>query len=545
MPVDFDYSTSGIIWDEVSTQLKSMDSVTVALRDFDQSWAELETKDPDLHEALKPLRLALRPLLTGELKQPYHGWDDAAIRALLPEKPVALDEIIDELESILQPDLSFLHEQPDSLTATDARGLGISKAMQRLANRKFRHQAHQEFSEGFQHLALNWLVPFLRVWSGERGALRCEWQHLTIFSKSDRHAAIARAAEFNIFPDATATRESLALRLGISPDEIYVIEQEVPTHNNLKIVQVVGLGKLSKDRSESLQTRVAVLKKALKEKYPGIIFGDWKAHAKENDAKWFVNLRGSNEFQDAPALAGFGVPYQNIGHIQALYQTLTGEFVPLDKENPHEGLQRFINDHVQAEIEQAVGRLRSHLRPNEQLTFIFVGDYDLSFLGGEVEQVEAFQIAPEAATPAQITRWKILEAVRQLRGQGEKVTQQAIAALAEISQPAIAKIATNFGGWKRLSKILLTLLDPFYSGSNNLTDEERWLAQTYLPLLLDEPVEVALQGVSELIQAYGISTFLRVLATTPKTQAKLLALVIQTLPANFQCDLLLLVEGSG
>jgi hypothetical protein len=69
------------------------------------------------------------------------------------------------------------------------------------------------------------------------------------------------------------------------------------------------------------------------------------------------------------------------GHLQALYQTLTGDSAPLDKENPHEGLQRFIQAHVEAEIEQAVGRLRSHIRPEEQLTFIFVGDYDLSFLG--------------------------------------------------------------------------------------------------------------------------------------------------------------------
>ena len=549
MPIDFDYSASGIIWDEVSTQLKPMDSVTVTVQDFDQSWAELETKAPDLHEALKPLRLALRPLLTGELKQPHHGWDDAAIRALLPQKPVNLDEIIDELETILQPDLSFLKEQADSLAATDARGLGISKAMQRLVNREFRRQAHQEFSEGFQHLALNWLVPFLRVWSGERGALRCEWQRLTIFSRSDRHSAIAQSAKFNIFLDATISRERLAMLLGVDPDEIYVVGQEVPNHANLRIIQITGMGKLGKDRSDSLNKRVAALRKGLEEQYPGIVFGDWKCHAEAGDGQWFVNLRGSNEFQNAPAMAVFGIPYQNVGHLQALYQALTGDYAPLDKDNPHEGLQQFVEAHTQAEVEQSVGRLRSHLRPNEQLTFIFVADYDLSFLDLPVEQVEAFQIAPEAGTPAQITRWKILEAVRQLRGQGEKVTQQAIASLAEISQPAIAKIATNFGGWKRLSKILLALLDPFYSGSNNfseLTDEETWTAQTYLPCLLDESQEAAVRDIGAIIEIYGISAFLRILsATTPHTQARLLALVIRALPANFQCELLVLVEGAG
>ena len=133
--------------------------------------------------------------------------------------------------------------------------------------------------------------------------------------------------------------------------------------------------------------------------------------------------------------------------------------------------------------------------------------------------------------------------------QGEKVTQQAIASLAEISQPAIAKIAASFGGWKCLKKILLALLDPLYSSSNNfteLTDEEKWLVQTYLPCLLSETPEVTVQGISEVIQVYGVCPFLRVLtAATPKTQARLLALVIQGLPVSLQSELIVLLEGGG
>jgi hypothetical protein len=543
-PDDFDYSASGIIWDEIGTQLKPMDSVTVTLADFDQTWAELEAKSPELHESLKILRLALRPLLSGELKQPYHGWDDAGIRAILPHKPDNLREIITELEIILQPDLKFLEEQPDSITADEARNVGISKSAQRLVNREFRRQAHQEFSEGFQRLALNWLVPFLKVWNGESGAFRCEWQQMSIFTKCARHAAVAQAAKFNIFLDATINRERLAMLLGVDPSEIYVVGQETPNHANLKIIQVNGLGKLGKDRSDSLEKRIAALRKALEDRYPGIVFGDWKSHGEAGDGQWFVNLRGSNEFQNAPVLAVFGVPYQNIGYLQALYQTLTGEFAPLDKENPHEGLQRFIESHVQAEIEQAVGRLRVHLRPSEQLTFIFVGNYDLGFLGCEVEQVEAFQICPEAGTLAQITRWKILETVRQLRDQEQKITQQAIASVAGISQPLIAKIASLFGGWQSLKKLLLMLLDPLNSDSNNfasLSDEEKWFAQSYLPLVIVQP-ETAIEEVAMVCSIYGVRTFLRILgAATPHTQARLLALLLQAL--SFHTELVVLVEG--
>jgi hypothetical protein len=188
-----------------------------------------------------------------------------------------------------------------------------------------------------------------------------------------------------------------------------------------------------------------------------------------------------------------------------------------------------------------VGRLRAHIRPNEQLTFIFVGDYDLSFLELPVEQIEAFQICPEAGTPAQLTRWKILEAMRSLQNQGEKVTQQAIASLANVSQPLISQIALDFGGWKALRKILLALLDPPYSDSNNfpeLSDEERWMAQTYLPGLLDETPEVAAEEVGLLIHTYGLSAFLPVLiAATPQTQARLLGLILRALPIKLQLEL--------
>jgi hypothetical protein len=50
---------------------------------------------------------------------------------------------------------------------------------------------------------------------------------------------------------------------------------------------------------------------------------------------------------------------------------------------------------------------RSLICPEEQLTFYFVGDYDLRNLGVPAEQVEAFLIAPEAGTAAQSIRWKI------------------------------------------------------------------------------------------------------------------------------------------
>jgi hypothetical protein len=527
-PIDFDYFTSGLFWDEVGTQFKSMDSVDVTLADFDQTWAELETKAPNLHEALKPLRLALRPLLTGDVKQPYHGWDDGSIRALLPSVPDNLSQIINELERVLKPDLSFLKNQPDSVRSS---GQDISKGIHRLINRQFRRFVHEEFSDEFQKLALNWLVPLLKVWSGERGSFRCASTLLTIFTHSSRHASVARAAKFNVFLDATITREHLALLLEVEPNEIYVVEQETPNLGNLRILQVTGMGKLGKDRSESMQDRVAALKKALSERYPGgIAFGDWKTHAEAGDGQWFVNLRGSNEFQTTPTLAVFGVPYQNIGHLQALYQTLTGDSAPLDKQNPHEGLQRFIQAHVEAEIEQAVGRLRSHIRQEEQLTFIFVGDYDLGFLGMPVEQIEAFELCYEAGTPRQKTRWAIWQAYLQLRQQLKDPTDiglNQLARLVGITKGRLSQIAHEFNGWAGLQRCLDLLFNSLYNNPKHplmVNEDVYWLAKEYLPLVLELPPLEALLEVATLIRTQNIEGFKQILvAATLETKSKLLS----------------------
>ena len=415
----------------------------------------------------------------------------------------------------------------------------MSKAQRRVINREFRRLAHEAFNNAFQQLALNWLVPFLKVWNGERGAFRCEWQNLTIFTKSDRHTSVAQAAKFNIFLDATIDRDRLALLLGIDPEEIYVVGQETPNHGNLRLIQITGMGKLGKDRSDSLKDRVAALKKALEERYPGIVFGDWKGHTDAGDGRWFINLRGSNEFQAAPALAVFGIPYQNVGHLQALYQTLTGEFAPLDRENPHSGLQRFIEAHVRAEIEQAVGRLRSHLRPDEQLTFMFVGDYDLNFLGLPVFQVEAFQITPEAGTATQLNGWKIFQAIQHLREANTKVIQKAVEAVTQIGQSTISEFAAKFGGWKRLLKISEVLLNPLNSTSDIfLTDEERVVLGEYFPLVLESPPEELAAEVEFLIQSYGFDRFLMMLASAPlDQQVKMLVRIMCALPGAFQDEL--------
>jgi hypothetical protein len=188
-------------------------------------------------------------------------------------------------------------------------------------------------------------------------------------------------------------------------------------------------------------------------------------------------------------------------------------------------------------------RLRALIRPSSPLTFYFVGDYDLSFLGVPVEQVEAFLITPEAGTAAQITRMKIQEAFGQLMVSGEKITQDKLALEANITQGRLSQIAAEFGGWKVLRKILAALLDGFNSATNNfsgLSEEERWLAQTYLPLVVNE----ALSEIGIAVKAYGVKAFLRILQFSPlPTQVRLLSRIFEVMPEAVRQELREVARG--
>ncbi len=539
MPIEFPYAENGAFWDEAGTLIQPMESVTATLADFERVMGKLATIAPELHSFLKPLALALEPLFNQQLKpDSRYGFDDAAIRALLPQQPENLTQIIQQLEVILKPDFGFIR-QPDSIDFDKS----ISRSMRQLVREHFAQDAYREAATGLSNLLLNWFVPFLRVWNGFPGALRCEYGRLTIFSRSARHTDVIKSLKFNIYLDGTISAERLGRLLDIAPDEILVIEQWYPPRNNLRIVQITGMGKLGKERSNGLKHRVQALRSELLQRHPDIAFGDWKAQAEEGDGQWFVNLRGSNEFQNRSALAVFGIPYQNIGYLQALYQTLTGCYTELTEELALEGLQRFIDAHLEADIEQAMERLRALIRHEEPLTFYFVGDYDLSFLGVPVEQVEAFLITPEAGTAAQITRWKIQEAFGQLTLSGEKITQDKLALEANITQGRLSQIAAEFGGWGVLKKILAALLDGFSSVTNNfsgLSEEERWMAQTYLPLVVNE----ALSEIGIAVKAYGVKGFLRILQFSPQaTQVRLLSRIFEVMPEAVRQELREVARG--
>jgi hypothetical protein len=248
------------------------------------------------------------------------------------------------------------------------------------------------------------------------------------------------------------------------------------------------------------------------------------------DGWWFNDNRSTNAYQNAGVIVAFNTPRSNLGVIQDEYRTL------FDTLN---GFNEYYQNLVKAEIIQLIGRPRAHLNPEKQFTIYLVGtDFDASFLsefGVNVVSVEAFELCPEAGTQIEQTRFRILEAVRQLTNSGvaiASITQQAVAQISGVTQGRISQIASFLGGWKTFKKILAALLG-LYRGVNNLeelSDEEKWLAETYLPLVVNDTHSEVLSEIGITVKAYGVKGFLKILQFSPlPTQIKLLSRILSEL----------------
>lgn len=457
---DYDWSNCGNFWDEAMRTVQPICSIAASLLDLNQVIAELTIYYPEINIQLQPLWMLLRQCLTGEIKQPHHGWNDAALREMLGYPPDNLDEIIARAMEILHPDLKSL------LNTTCLYGVDLNDLPGTLRKR-FGDKSFELTQKIQQDVVLNWFVPFLQIWARQiKGALRIDRGQLLISTRNERHALIALASGWNIYLDATATPEYLSWWMDVDPEDILTIEQEVSSSKNLKIIQVTGLGQVSKNRSDFCQSRVDALRQEFLVRHPDIKFMDFVKFCTDGDGGWFRDSRGSNDFKDLRALATFGIPYQNIGSLEVLYLTLSS--CDFTREDTSEKFQGFVDWATQAEIKQAIGRLRSHNRPMQQVYFYFCADYDLSFLSHEVECVKAADITIEAGSLDEKSWWKVKQSVKELWELGQKVTQTAVEAVSGISQGYISKLASIFcGSWKEWLKIFLSLLNANYTTWNN------------------------------------------------------------------------------
>jgi Primase C terminal 2 (PriCT-2) len=539
--------TVGRIWEEAGTLIQPVREIQLRLKDFDTTVGLLATGlPPEQWSKLQPVLQVLRSLLAQNIKpNSRYGFDDAALRALLPEFPQDLD--VEAIRDILEPNLDFLSDV-DSLDISADKQLQKSAAARFAAKRVIKDSAKQA-GRDFLDLPLYWLPDFLEAWKGE-GFLACKWGMVSIYRRDPKHQDLANSAQFNIYLDATTTPEELKLKLDYH-EPLLVIEQSRPDYSNLTAVNVTGLGKLSKNRSPLLTARVNALKQTLLQLHKRLGIMEWKQVAQEAEDRieygHFVDGRGVNRFSDADALASFGIPYQNIGTLAAHFQVMTGFKVNLEDKDSI--FQKYLIQLVRAEIIQEIGRLRAHRRSNQELTFYFCADYDLSFLLGELpgvklEVVDACDFCIEAGSRDQQTGHAIVNAFTHLWQSQQKIGQNALAKIIDTTQGWVSRFTQRWGGWARFKKLLLLLLDSLHSSSNknltDLSDEERWFAREYFPTLIDEAEsspEDALTHIAEVATVLTMTKLRRIVDfSTPQVKADLLMIILRCLPTEVYSD---------
>lgn len=314
-----------------------------------------------------------------------------------------------------------------------------------------------------KNLLPNWLQPILRINSGMiEGSYLVQKGKLEIhLVNEDLRSLVLKEGHVSILMDATMNLIELAGTLGISVDEILVIEKEKPEVSKLKIIQLTGMGLINKDISDNKKSRMAAIANHLKTQFGDDVgFIAPKAIKQSSWGHWFKDNRGSNEYQNKGNLCLFGSPVSNIGAICARYEALEGVIV--NDIEVDTGLQQRIASLAQSEVIQAVGRTRCFRRTNENLTVYVVAEGDLSYLadyfpGCTITSQDVFELCPEAGAKGQQSLNNLFKAFGELAQSGQKVTQSAIAKITGQSQQYISKLTRELGGFRPLKKILLSL----------------------------------------------------------------------------------------
>ena len=537
IPSKYDYSKVGLIWDETNTLFKTNKSITFPKDDIDKTVSLLYQKDRSLLEELTPLFDILYQLVKGDFNKEYkhglYGFSDSTLREILPKyTPINLLGLIMKVGEATQQDLSFL-EDVDGLDRKDTRGDNAAK----YASKILRRESYKDIARELDNLGIEWLFDFLQAWGIDNcGVLSYQWGKLTITKRDVKHLRLADNAKFNLYLDVTISRETLALKRGIDPEQILVMRRAKPDYSNLTVKHITGLGNINGDRSPEKQKRLVAVKQEIAEQYPDHAAIEWKQHATDNEGYHFRDGRGQNRFETKTTLAIYGVPVQNLGSLANEFQLLTGIDPQINQEYYHPKFVEYLQEHTQGEIIQEVARLRSHRKPEQQHTVYFCGDFKQGsldfiqeyFTGCTLEKIEALNLTPDAGSKSERLRYAILQSVKEVHATGRKITQKAIASIVGITQGRLSQVASeDFGGWSKLKKILVFLLDSLYSKTNNfsgpLSEDQQWIADIYLPLLAEDPVSP--EDLATTLDAVGDEQEIKLVLSRVPFHTKLLLII--------------------
>jgi len=426
-----------------------------------------------------------------------------------------IPKLIDKLKA-LETELPELQETLEKLLR--------ERATVERFNRGARRESKNKLETLLDNLPMQWLVPFLEVWSQEKtGAVRINpFGGLNITIEETRHNEILDNLNLRVYLDATCTPEMLSLYRGLPESDILNVRMDSPQPENLDFIWVQGLGLAGKSRSETCDARIAALLSELRSQHHDLAVFDWlsKKETTRGDGHWFSDFtRGTNEFSERNAIAAVGLPTPNYGAYFDLHLTLTRA-----SQYKHISFDDFYTGLIDAEITQAVGRLRANRRPEGKLTFYLLADKEKAKTGywqppAELKATirQARDISIEAGTPSEKAWAAITEVLRRWWDEhGELPNQAQVEAETRLSQGYISKLAAQFAkGWKSLKKIFLSLYNLPYREWNIFsppTESETWVAQEYLPAALGQTSLELADSLNDIIGGFGWAGWRRILS---------------------------------
>jgi hypothetical protein len=470
-PDGFDYQGSLSIWDD--TRIQYSNEIVATTNDFDRTLAQLSTANPELLVQLQPLTAKLRAMFNGERRAKF-GFSHAEIMdgVTIPN----LDSLLAATREILTPNLSELVEAPDGIDTTGMSAKDKKKWRSSIANvnRSFRGQTKRSNISSIDSMPSNWLVRLLETIGNDKGYFRFDRGALVVTIPDDYHRSIVRVSKLNLFLDATHNREDLALELGVTPAEILVISQPVPTYDNLKISLVTGMGNPTKDRRDSMQDRLDALGQTLRDRHHGNIAIIDKVRSPDSGL-WYRDSRGTNAYKDCEALVLIGSPVPNLGSLSAQFSILVGRQIAPTSDDPE--FKAYINRQIVAETIQGVGRLRAQHQPDKQLTIYWVCERaDLpvdrvvaAYPNCQHDRVAGLDICLQTGTTTQQLHHTVARTLLKFGA----MTREKLANLTNVSPAALTKYFSQLGhnfkvGSHLLLKALYSKCDLFKSTTDKL-----------------------------------------------------------------------------
>ncbi|NER26440.1 MAG: hypothetical protein F6J89_02135 [Symploca sp. SIO1C4] len=477
--------------DEVSQTLKPTKDLEINLVDLEKEFLRLWRTDKELYSLLEPIYGVLNTRLT-EHPQPKYGYDLMTIKGWFAEHHFEgedFDELILRLDQVTKK-ASLAELEKVNVNAT--------------------------VGEAKQILSLNWLKEFCQVLAGYPGAGSCRIvdYKLIVTIPNHRHLDFINSCEFSVFLDATGDRKELAKILRWEEHEILLIE-EMPqpgVGDNLRVVQVTGLGGCGKIRSQTLTERINAVEEGIfnwaygepttdtlnsllgtpdeifqgafdPHKYNYIRHKDCIPEGIEKQLYYFggsAGERGSNAASDCQVLVLEGLPNENIGGTLAQYHTIYHTDCSAD--DPH--FQAWYNQRVLTGIYQGIGRSRYRRRPEETIPVFILGEspHQNIALGLQeqygllVQQIDAGLIEPAAADREKQAFLRIVKAIKSLVESGKtNPTQQQVAAVAGVNQSNVSRTLKKLGGIEAILKLCAALNKDYLSATHKLKSQREWL----------------------------------------------------------------------